>query len=476
MFYKWLQKLYGEAVIFFTMVKDHFFQSENEDNSDVDNSVISDSLKLAITHSNEDGFNKVIAELQSKHNKIFLTDNSEEFLKLCYIHANFQFAEKLINVGAEFKSKYISYVIRKKVALDVMTQHIDIIKPNITEKEFINSKKVVNAMSFNLKIVAHESADFKTWFKITYTDNQKYFGHFSELYKGFANDDNPLITCAFHFVNHINSDKNNFQKKVKILSPIFESQDFSAFHNGKLELVYAPFSDFSQLERAILLHELGHYMASKGFNNGDKPFQKGNITQMKEYDLAATNVLCKIGKLIKFKCNSKNTENLKSVGVAYELLDKSSITLFHYNSMLQNEKYGAKLTNQVLDTIITKFNISHSLIGQFGAIEAIRITVDKMTKDLKLTPDLLIIVERMGEYISRADENKYLSELFPRLLEFIGMGLGEEALSNVQPLAPFFLKNLCAPDNEITADIYKDPQQENTANIELTGKFIEEEL
>ncbi len=186
--------------------------------------------------------------------------------------------------------------------------------------------------------------------------------------------------------------------------------------------------------------------------------------------------MCKIGELIKFKCDYIATESWTSLKVANDLLQNSSITLFNYNAKLKHEKYSSKIKDETLDFIIQKFNISPSLINELGAHKAINATVDKMVKDLELTPDLLVILERIADYISRGQDHYYLTELTARILEFVGRGLDNKALSYIQPLLAFWEESMCTIDDGVPDYNYKECIQPENTDAKVIGDSNKEEL
>ncbi len=132
--------------------------------------------------------------------------------------------------------------------------------------------------------------------------------------------------------------------------------------------------------------------------------------------------------------------------------------------MFKKGVFSDQLKDKFLGHIIQKFNISPSLVKEFGSKRAVNITIDKMIQDLQLNSDSLLILERIGDYISRGNEEEYLSELLPRVLEFIGSGIKTEALSLFQPLSHYLGKNMCSLENGIPNVVSKEFIGESSPN------------
>lgn len=438
---------------------------------------ISNSIKVALSRNDPAGLDYIIeTKLLTIESTKALKQASKELLSICYYRHNFLFAEKLINVGAEFKSSYITYAIRFPDTY-VLKEHIKVIEPNIAEKELLKASTIINAMSasslFLTKLNGSCIDYVQTWLSITYTDNKNHSNNFREIYKDFVNHGNFVIKSLVHSVSIANYP----QPKIKILAPIF-NDGYAAFHHYMLDLIYVPFFTFSLLERSRLAHEVGHYVVYNRFVNKCFPFEKNNITQKQDYDSAATKTLCKIGELIDFKCHDQIiTKGFHSHEVAYDLLHDSIITLFYYKTILQDVEASIAQKNQVLKTINARFNFSATLINKHGNEKVIKIFIEKIIQKFNLTQNSIILLERIGEYVNRNDEDDYTSELIVRLPELIARGLDNDILSSLDPLKAFWIANIGNLDATIIFDCNKEYiQSENTTIVEIIGDSTREEL
>ena len=316
-----------------------------------------------------------------------------------------------------------------------------------------------------------------SWLSITYTDNNC-SANFSEMYKGFTNSDNLILANLGHFLSFTDySDQD-----IKIIAPIFNDTN-SAFHHYILSLIYIPFFSFNSFEKSALIHEVGHDVVYNKFDNKGYPFKKDNYTQMQEYDNAATESLCKISEIIGFQCNKQATNNQNAIGfkshaVAYDLLHNSIITLFYYQTLLQNLETSFELKNHVLKTINARFNINSTLIAQYGNEKVVNVFINEIIKNMNLTQDFMVLLERIGEYINRADEDDYSSELIVRLPELIARGLDNHTLSCLEPLQIFWLNNIGSLDLSVATECNQEfaNNSENMTIVEIAGDSAREEL
>lgn|GEM_PF-3754387 len=72
----------------------------------------------------------------------------------------------------------------------------------------------------------------------------------------------------------------------------------------------------------------------------------------------------------------------------------------------------------------------------------------KLIEKFKLTSDQLLMLERIGEYVTRGNEHSYFNELIVRLPEFIAKGLDQSALIHLSSLQSYWLNNISPAINE----------------------------
>lgn len=435
------------------------------------------SIKHTIRGNNINGLDYIIKnKLYNAENRKILAESSDNLLPLCYFYSKIIFAEKLINAGAVFKGDYITFT-EAYPGISTAQQHLKVIESKATQEELIKANTILLAMD-SLPINVYKSNDsctdyVQTWLSITHTDNRSYSSNFSKLYTDLVISPNLVITNLTSFVafaNYPNAD-------VKILSPILNDIS-SSFHCFGLSFVYVPFIKFNSLERATLIHEIGHYIIYTIFENEGYPFSKGNITQMQEYDEAATKTLCKVGEIIEFKCENKITKGLKSHEVAFNLLKQGIITIFHYQNLLKSNETTIEQKNKIFNITQNKFNISSAFIEKYGNEKVIDILAEGVIKEFNLSQSSKILLERIGEYVNRGNKDDYSSELIVRLPELIARGLNNNTLSYLEPLQNFWLANIGNLDVDRVIECNKEyiVIQSNSTAVEIIGDSTEEEL
>jgi hypothetical protein len=245
---------------------------------------------------------------------------------------------------------------------------------------------------------------------------------------------------------------NHQTPRIKVLAPVIENGINGAFYSSEGNLIYSPFQVFSLFEKSFFVHESSHYLDDKVSKNGRKPFASNNDTQLEAFDIAATKTLHSIGKTMNL-----NFDNLPKGynyhTAAYDLLFDSPIALFFFNSLLKNDT-DLEVQDIIFRHIDASFNISASLISQYGKEEAIHITVNNIIKDLNFTSDYVKILERIGEYVSRPTPQSYSTELLVRLPEFIMMDLDQDTLSHFAPLESYWLEHI-SPTIQKYSDMYQ---------------------
>lgn len=95
---------------------------------------------------------------------------------------------------------------------------------------------------------------------------------------------------------------------------------------------------------------------------------------------------------------------------------------------MQNTETAIEHKNIALNVINSKFNLNSTLINTYGREKVIKSFLKLTINKFNFTKDLLVLLERMGEYVLRNNEEDYYSELIVRLPELIIRGLDNKAL------------------------------------------------
>lgn len=408
------------------------------------------ALKSAVVMGDNNGLDYILETYPKKDTERLIKKYSEEFLINSYYNSHFAMVEQLIKVGAKLKGEYISH-IKHLPRIEIAQKHLNNIKNYIDQKTSITLSQVVLAHYSSALIIKNNKAciDFEeVLLSITYTNDKKYIPYFNNFYSELYNHNHPIIQSIILFFGVFNHQK----PSIKILAPVILDDTEGAFYSSEGKLIYSPFHSFSLLEKAYFIHEASHYLDNKISQNGGRPFAKNNNTQLEAFDIAATKTLHSIGKTMKLNFDEL-PDGYNYHTAVYDLLLNSSIALFFFNSLLK-EDTSLEIKNIIFNNVDRQFDIEDSLIIKYGKEEAIHITVNNIVKDLNFTSDYVIVLERIGEYVSRPNPQAYSKELLVRLPEFIIRGMDQDALSHFSPLEHYWLEHV-SPVIQQYSDKYK---------------------
>jgi len=412
----------------FTSCISHFYYCTSEK--------LIDAIKTAVVTGDVVGFDYILEAFPKDNVTSLITHYSEEFLITSYYNTNFILAEKLIKAGARLKGEYIAH-IKHLPKISVVIKHLNNIEEYVNNQTFITLNKIISSHYSSPIIAEYDRSciDFEeVLLSITYTNDQSHISDFKNFYSELYNHNHTIIKSIVSLIGVLNHNAH----QIKILAPVIADGIEGAFYSSEGNLIYSPFQNFSFFEKSFFIHESSHYFDDKVSNNGRKPFARNNDTQLEAFDIAATQTLHSIGKTMKLKFNDlPNGYNYHTA--VYDLLLDSPIALFFFNSLLK-ENTDPRVKNIIFNNVDRQFNINTSIIDEYGKEEAIHITVNNIIKDLNFTSDFVVVLERIGEYVSRPP-HAYSTELLVRLAEFIMRNLNQDALSHFSPLENYWLEH-----------------------------------
>jgi hypothetical protein len=409
------------------------------------------SLKLAVIWDDIYGVRYILSnKLKDIVVNKKIIQNSESFLSTTYNNANSFIAEELIKIGFNFKGEYILYAKTSIPFVDI-SYHLKNIQDFINQDEFHIADQITIARYADpLVIIQNNSCidHLNVALSLTHISNRSYNDSFISLYKNFYDSNNKIQSLIIKDIILAIGAGNHLEQIIKIISPLIEDIDDRSFYDNQRKLLYTPLYSFSLKEQSVFIHEASHYLMHDQFKNTGKPFHNSNKNAIAAYDQAAIKSLLSIGSIIGFKYDNGLPKTHTSISVAFDLLFKSTISLFHFSSVLSTRKIASADRDFVLNEIIEIFDLDNNLVELYGKEQTINILKQQIVIDFNITTDQIIILERIGEYAARANHHSYFNELIVRLPEFIVRGLNDNALLHLDPLQNFWLEYISPAINE----------------------------
>jgi hypothetical protein len=427
------------------------------------------SLKLAVIWSDLYGVEYVISnKLKDITINKTIIQNSESFLITSYSKSNLLITEKLIKIGLYFKGEYILYT-KSSLPVSHVIHHLNSIKNFIDQDEFQISNHIITARYADpLAIIEKKSCiDCQNiLLSQTYTNNQSYNDSFVDLYKSFYDKNDNSQSFIIKDIILSMCIKNHFNQTFKIISPVMTEIKERGFYDHQLNLVYTPFYNFEDKEKSTFIHEGAHSLMYDQFKNKGKPFQSFNNNAMLAYENAAVESLISIGSIIGFKYEHGLPKTHNSINVAFDLFFNSTMSLFHFCNVLSTKKIAIADKNFILNEVLDIFELDENLIELYGTEQAIYILKQQIITDYNITTDQIILLERIGEYVARANPHSYFNEFIVRLPELIIRGLDRSALIHMDALLKFWLEYISPT---ITESI-------NSLELKECSTFIDEDI
>lgn len=409
------------------------------------------SLKLAVLWNDLYGVKYVLSnKLKDIVANKKITQNSENFLSASYNNANSLIAEELIKIGFNFKGEYILYVKTSIPFVDV-AHHLKNIENFIDQKEFHIADQIIIARYADPLATIKDKSCLdcpNIALSLTHISDQSYNDSFVSLYKKFYNNNHQTQSFIIKDMILAIGTGNHLEQMIKIISPLIEGIDDRSFYDNQRKFLYTPLYSFSLKEQSIFIHEASHYLMHDQFKNTGKPFHDSNKNAIAAYDQAAIKSLLSIGSIIGFKYDNGIPKTHNSISVAFDLFFNSTISLFHFSNVLSTTKITTVDRDFVLNEIVEIFDLDSALVDLYGEERVINILQNQIVIEFNITPDQIIILERIGEYVARANHHSYFNELIVRLPEFIAKGLDDNALIHLDPLQDFWLKHISPAINE----------------------------
>ena len=414
------------------------------------------SLKLAVTWDDLYGVRYIISnKLKDIVVNKKIIQNSESFLLTAYNNSNSFIAEELIKIGFNFKGEYILYAKTSIPFVDI-SYHLKNIQGFIDQDEFHIADQITIARYADpLVIIQNKSCidHLNIALSLTHISNRSYNDSFISLYKKFYDSNNKIQSFIIKDIILAIGSGNHLEQIIKIISPLIEDINDRSFYDNQRKILYTPLYSFSLKEQSVFIHEASHYLMYDQFKNTGKPFHDSNKNAIAAYDQAAIKSLLSIGSIIGFRYEHGLPKMHTSIEVAFDLYFNSTISLFHFCNILSTKKITINDKDFILNEILDIFELDKNSVELYGVEQAIYILKQQIITDYKITDDQIIMLERIGEYVARANPYSYLSEFIVRLPEFIVRGLDRSALIHIAPLMKFWLDYISPNINEFISNL-----------------------
>ena len=410
------------------------------------------SFGLAVFHAIENSDCQAVEYIfNTKDPDDIYNQGRAKILFFAYKTDNIKIAEFLINHGAKFESRNILHTHAESGNITEYYSHLDQISEHISYSGYEQALGVLNSLISGPLILYDSSQQgclniTSILGSVSFSNNVDQTETMLSVYNSLSSLGRSSIFIGDTLKIAAGSILDE-QASLLLIVPQVKNAERSAIYvpNARVEgdnIIYMPFFEYNKYEKAVLVHELGHFAQDALFRNNVLPYS--NREQAEIYHGAVKEFVSNVVKrchtnssfeLVKHNIGLGETDDYS---VIKNLNTESFLSLFLYPSYSNDHLYIEDMfklyflpTGEISENHDT-FQYKSDYIAKLYS---------KMLGVLELSAQDAIVLDRSAEALLRP-EHTVDAEIIVRIAELEIKGMGSEAMAVFKPIMNYWVENI----------------------------------